>query len=91
MEFTVIDPAAKYKDPWTQVWAGSTNYGKSASPLMRAEDKRLVPRPVEQLWTPVAGAIHIHCRGSFLPVSPEMRDGWNQELHAKFQELWSAS
>ena len=85
---TVVAPDKREKDPWTEVWAGSTNYGKSASPMMRVGEQ-LVPRPVEQLWTPTAGVFHPHCRGSWVPEGPALHEGDDPEFHDWLKTLWA--
>lgn len=83
----VVDPAQRFKDPWTMVWVGLTNIGKSASPMMKVGNK-LAPRPVEQLWTPTAGAIHPHCRGWWQRESTPLHQGDDPEFHDYLQNLW---
>jgi hypothetical protein len=64
---TVVDPAKKDKDWDTEVWAGKTNVGRSASPYKRVGGM-LVPRLDAERWKPAAGTFHPHCRGSWVAL-----------------------
>lgn len=64
MVFTVVDPAKPEKDGWTEVWAGKTNVGRSASPRKREGDE-LVDREPDEMWWPAAGLQHPNCRGGW--------------------------
>lgn len=85
---TVVDPGQKFKDPWTQVWVGKTNIGKSSSPMKKVGDK-LVPRTPEEMWWPAAGLQHPNCRGSWIPASPEPKPGDDKAFHQYLEGLWS--
>ena len=62
-----VDANAPNKDGERQVWAGKTNYGRSASPMKRTPDG-LEPREPEELWWVAAGVQHPNCRGGWVPV-----------------------
>lgn len=66
--FTVVSPTAMGKDGATQVWAGKTNVGRSASSRMRVGNA-LVDRSADEIWWPAAGLQHPNCRGSWTPVT----------------------
>lgn len=74
--FTVVSPDKTDKNGELEVWPGKNNIGRSASPRKRV-GSTLVMREPDEMWWPAAGAIHPHCRGSFIKVSdstvsPEM-------------------
>lgn len=73
MIFTVVSPDKPNKNPWTEMWVGSTNVGKSASPRKRVGDV-LVDRDPSEMWTPVPGVVHPHCRGVLLPLNDSPTD-----------------
>jgi len=64
---TVVSPDKKDKDWQTEVWAGKTNVGRSASPYKRVGGQ-LVKRLDAEMWAPAAGTFHPHCRGQWLPL-----------------------
>ncbi|MBE0437863.1 MAG: hypothetical protein IBX56_18940, partial [Methylomicrobium sp.] len=68
MIFEVVDPGAQDKNDWTQMWVGKTNIGRSISPMKRTPDG-LVPRTAAEMFRPVPGTQHPHCRGFNVPVS----------------------
>lgn len=70
---TVIDPAAAKKDGDAEIWVGKTNVGRSASPMQRGPDG-LVERDPSKLWWIAAGAMHPHCRGSWVRVTASSAD-----------------
>lgn len=63
----VVDPAAEGKDPETQIWAGKTNVGRSASPRKRV-GSAFVDREPDEMWQVPAGLVHPHCRGRWVPT-----------------------
>lgn len=66
MVFTVVSPGKEPKDPWSEVWVGKTNYGRSASPRKRVGDE-LIDRTEAEKWWPAAGLQHPNCRGGWIP------------------------
>ncbi len=64
---TVVSPDHPDKDPFTMIWPGKNNIGRSASPRKRVGDK-LVPRTPDEMWWLPAGLAHPHCRGRWVPV-----------------------
>lgn len=66
---TVVDPSKPDKDGATEVWAGKTNVGRSASPRKRVGDE-LIERTPEELYWVAAGLQHPMCRGSWDPLTP---------------------
>ena len=64
-----MEPGDADKDGTTEVWAGKTNVGRSASPNKRVEGE-LVPRVKSELWWAAAGVQHPHCRGTWVHVRP---------------------
>lgn len=79
---TVVDAAAKNKDPDTQVWVGKNNIGRSASPRKRVGNV-LVPREKHELWHLPAGLAHPHCRGRWVVVD----DGKAKDLDPQFAAI----
>lgn len=63
----VVDPSAEKKDPETQIWAGKTNVGRSASPRKRVGMVLKEREPVE-MWQVPVGLVHPHCRGRWIPT-----------------------
>jgi hypothetical protein len=87
MVFTVVDPSKANKNPWTEMWVGSTNVGKSASPRKRVGDV-LVDRDPSELWTPVPGVVHPHCRGTLLPLDDSPSDSeFSRSLRDKLRRM----
>lgn len=82
MVATVVDPAAKDKDPDTQVWVGKNNIGRSASPRKRVGNA-LVPREKHEMWQLPAGLAHPHCRGRWVVVD----DGKAKDLDPEFAAI----
>jgi hypothetical protein len=85
MEFTVVPADQRFKDPWKHFWTWKTNVGRSASPRKRVGGV-LIPREPEEMWVPVPGATHPHCRGLNIRLSdqkpgddPEFAD-WLKKL-----------
>jgi hypothetical protein len=70
---TVVDPAKADKDGDTEIWVGKTNVGRSASPMRRGV-AGLERRAPEELWWIAAGAMHPHCRGSWVRVTASTPD-----------------
>ena len=61
----VVDPSAEDKDPETQIWAGKTNVGRSASPRKRV-GQVFKEREPEEMWQVPVGLVHPHCRGRWI-------------------------
>lgn len=83
--FDVVAPDAPDKDGDTQVWAGKTNVGRSAS-LHRADGTE---RSQSELWWPAAGVQHPHCRGAWISVTPlpaKVSPAFHSWLQAKLKE-----
>lgn len=68
LEFEVVSPDAPDKDGATQVWAGKTNVGRSASPMKRLGDK-LIERGADEVYWAASGLQHPNCRGAWVPVT----------------------
>lgn len=68
MIFNVVDPAKPDKDDWADMWVGKNNIGRSGSPRKRTENGLELRQPHE-LWIPVPGANHPHCRGQLIPLN----------------------
>jgi hypothetical protein len=77
IELEVVEPGRRDKNPWTMVWPGKTNVGRSAAPMKRAGGK-LIERDSSERYVPAAGAQHPHCRGQWLPIAPIARAGDDQ-------------
>lgn len=73
--YEVVSPGATDKNPWTQVWPGKNNIGRSASPRRRVGGA-LVERTEAEMWWPAAGTQHPHCRGMWIvqPDAPQSPD-----------------
>jgi hypothetical protein len=84
MVFDVVPPTASDKDGWKQVWVGKTNIGRSAAPRRR-EGRALIERNPDEMYWPAAGAIHPHCRGSWLPEI-QTEPGEDEEFGAWLRE-----
>ena len=61
----VTSAANPDKDGDTQIWAGKTNIGRSASPRRRQAGALIERQPDEMWWIP-AGTAHPHCRGRWV-------------------------
>lgn len=72
-EFTVVEASKPDKNGDTEVWVGKTNVGRSASPQKRVGGE-WVDRDPSELWWPAAGAMHPHCRGSWVKVTATSAD-----------------
>jgi hypothetical protein len=70
LEMTVVSPSKPDKDGWTEVWAGKSNVGRSASPRKKVGNL-LIERTPEELYWPPAGLAHPHCRGRWLHLDHE--------------------
>jgi hypothetical protein len=85
--FEVVSPSAQDKNGATQVWAGKSNVGRSASPRKRVGNTLVERAPEERWWVP-AGVVHPNCRGRWLalpqavPGVPTEFDRWLDELLA---------
>lgn len=66
---TVVDPGKADKNWDTEVWVGKTNIGRSAAARKRVNGG-LVEREPEERYAVAAGAMHPHCRGSWVKVVP---------------------
>lgn len=64
---TVVSPDHPDKDPFTMIWPGKNNVGRSASPRKRVGNV-LVPREPHEMYHLPAGLAHPHCRGRWVPV-----------------------
>ncbi len=82
---TCVDPAKPDKDGDTEVWVGKTNRGRSASPHRRGAGG-LVEREPEERWWAAAGAMHPHCRGSWVRVTAAPADPTFDDWLAKLRE-----
>lgn len=80
---TVVPPDKPDKDGETEVWVGKTNVGRSASPRKRVAGE-MIDREAHELWWVAAGAMHPHCRGSWVRVSEASEDpafeAWLEEM-----------
>lgn len=70
---TVVSPDKKDKNWDTEVWAGKSNVGRSGAKRKRIDDE-LVARSETELWKIAAGAIHPHCRGSWIVLEDAKPD-----------------
>lgn len=80
---TVVAPSEPHKNGDTQVWAGKTNVGRSASPRKR-EGGALVDREPRERWWIAAGAMHPHCRGAWVKAGGASDD---QDFEAFLADL----
>jgi hypothetical protein len=62
---TCVDPAKPEKDGENEVWVGKTNVGRSAAARKRVNGELVERDENERLWV-AAGAMHPHCRGSWV-------------------------
>jgi hypothetical protein len=62
---TIVDAAKPEKNPDTEIWAGKTNVGRSASPRKRVGDV-LVEREPSEMWQVPVGLVHPSCRGRWV-------------------------
>jgi hypothetical protein len=85
MVFTVVSPDKPNKNDWTEMWEGKTNIGRSGSPHKRV-DGGLVKRQPHELWFPVPGAVHPHCRGRLQPLEP-LRPGDDADFAEWFHQM----
>lgn len=67
MEVTVVSPDDPNRDPWTTVWTGKNNVGRSAAPRKRVAGE-LIDREEAEMWWMPAGLAHPHCRGTWLEL-----------------------
>jgi hypothetical protein len=86
---TVVPPDQRFKNPWTHVWVGKTNIGRSSSPMKKVGDK-LVPRSPDEMWWPAAGLQHPNCRGSWVPELV-VQPGDDPEFHDYLKNLWQSA
>ena len=69
---SIVDPSSPKLDGETQIWAGKTNIGRSASPMKRVAGG-LVERAPRERWWIAAGVMHPNCRGGWVPISEPTR------------------